>query len=248
MKKFCFINLSLLFAVSIFAQSGNEVELNAEKKVIHSRFENRKEKGFYNIMQVSLMMGNNQFTDRTTYNMPNNSYIPSVSPAPSYYYPYTRTSLTFAPSFTIINGYRFNEHWAAGAGVGFEIFDHNLFPLFAELRYTLWDNKISPILVIKGGYSFGGFKTKQYDDLYMDWSPYYVNNAGLRHYGGFMFHPEIGVKVPLNENSDLMFTTAYRYQKTKSIARKDYDDGQFDEWEHNEDINRLSFGVGIMFR
>jgi len=142
----------------------------------------------------------------------------------------------------------FNEHWAAGAGVGFEIFDHFLFPLFAELRYTLWDNKISPFLTMKGGYAFGHFKQKHYDHLYLNWSPYYVNDAGLRHYGGMMLHPEIGVKVPLDKNDDLLFTAAYRYQKTKSVARKDYDNGQFEEWEHKEDLNRLSFGVAIMFR
>jgi len=63
-----------------------------------------------------------------------------------------------------------------------------------------------------------------------------------------MFHPETGIKVPLNDNTDLMFTAAYRFQKLKTVARKDYENGLFDEWEHNEDINRLSFGVAIMFR
>ena len=247
MKKICFTSLLLLLTISIFAQSGKEVVINVENKEIHSRFDNRKEKGFYNIMQVSLIMGNSQFTNRATYYTPYNTSS-SVSPAPSYYYPYIHNNLTIAPSFTISNGYMFNEHWAAGAGVGFEVFNHNLFPLFAELRYTIWDNKISPFVVIKGGYSFSSFKAKHYDDLYLDWSPYYVNDAEIRHYGGLMLHPEIGVKVPLNENSDLLFTAAYRYQKTKSVARKDYDAGQFDEWEHNEDMNRLSFGVAIMFR
>ena len=103
-------------------------------------------------------------------------------------------------------------------------------------------------MAIKGGYSFGGFKATHYDELYLDWSPYNINDAELRHYGGLMLHPEIGVKVPLNENCDLMFTAAYRYQKTKSVARKEYDNGQFDEWEHTEDINLLSLGIAIMFR
>lgn len=248
MKKIFFIISSLFLTFSIFAQSGKKVNLKLENNEINSRFDNRKEKGFYSIMQISLLMGNTQFTDRTTYTMPYNTYIPSVSPAPSYYYPYTRTSLTVAPSFTITNGYRFDKHWAVGAGVGFEIFDHNLFPLFAEIRYTLWDDKISPFVVVKGGYSFGGFNYKHYDDLYLNWSPYYVNDARLRNYGGLMFNPEIGVKVPLNENSDLMISAAYRYQKTKSVVRKDYDETQFDEWEHKEDINRLSFSLAIMFR
>jgi hypothetical protein len=156
--------------------------------------------------------------------------------------------MAVAPSFTITNGYMFNKHWAAGAGVGFEIFDHNFFPLFAELRYTLWDNKISPFVVAKGGYSFCGFGARHYDDLYLNWYPYHITDADLRHYGGVMVHPEIGVKVPLSENSDLLFTVAYRYQKSKSVARVDYDEGQFEEWEHNEEINRLSFGIAIMFR
>ena len=228
MKKIYFIILSLLPTLSIFAQSEKEVNFNVENNEIHSRFDNRKEKGFYNIMQGSLLFGSSQFTDRTS--------------------SYTHTTLTVAPSFTLTNGYMFNEHWAAGAGVGFEIFDYNLFPLFAELRYTLWDNKISPFVVVKGGYSFGSFKAKHYDELYLNWSPYYIADTRLRHYGGLMVHPEIGVKVPLSENSDLLFTVAYRYQKTKSVARKEYDNGQFDEWDHNEDINRLSFGLAIMFR
>jgi hypothetical protein len=228
MKKIYFIILSLLPTLSIFAQSEKEVNLNVENSEIHSSFNNRKEKGFYNIMQVSLLFASSQLTDRTS--------------------SYTRNTLTVAPSFTLTNGYMFNEHWAAGTGVGFEIFDYNLFPLFAELRYTLWDNKISPFVAVKGGYSFGSFKAKHYDELYLNWSPYYIADTRLRHYGGLMVHPEIGVKVPLSENSDLLFTAAYRYQKTKSVARKEYDDGQFDEWEHNEDINRLSFGLAIMFR
>jgi len=195
------------------------------------------------------MFGNSQSVDRIPFNMPGySSSFPFVSPNTVYYQPIARNTLAVSPSFTISNGYMFNEHWAAGAGVGFEIFDYNLFPLFAELRYTLWDYKISPFVAVKGGYSFGGFKAVHYDELYLNWPPKYINDAELRHYGGLMFHPEIGVKIPLNENSDLMFTAAYRVQKTKSVARKEYENGQYDEWEHNEDNNRLSLGIAIMFR
>ena len=101
---------------------------------------------------------------------------------------------------------------------------------------------------MKGGYSFGNFKKKHHEELYVSWSPYHVNDAGLRHYGGMMLHPEIGVKVPLDGNSDLLITAAYRHQKTKSVIRKDYESNQFDEWEHKEDLYRISFGVAILFR
>jgi len=238
MKKSTIIIISLFLTMGSFAQFDKDNYINMDKNEIHSNFDKRKEKGYYSIMQVSLLLGNSQ----------SSIYGPNYSYDYGYNYPYTCTKLTLAPSFTITNGYMFNKHWAAGAGVGFEIFDHNLFPLFAEVRYTLWDSKISPFVTMKGGYSFGNFKAKHYDDLYLNWSPYYINDASLRHYGGIMLNPEIGVKVPLNDNCDLLFTVAYRHQKTKSIAKKDYESNQFDEWEHKEDLNRISFGIAIMFR
>ncbi|WP_423129969.1 hypothetical protein [Gaoshiqia sp. Z1-71] len=247
MKKITIVSLSLFLTVSGFAQFNKENSVNVDKNEIHTRFDKRKDKGYYSIMQVSLLLGNNQSIQGIV------NYYPyptadTFAPVYSYPYPYSRTGMAVAPSFTITNGYLFNEHWAAGAGVGYEIFDHNLFPLFAELRYTFWDTKISPVVAMKGGYAFGNFKAKHYDDLYLNWSPYHVNDASLRNYGGLMLHPEIGVKMPLNENSDLLITAAYRHQKTKSVARKDYGSNQFDEWEHKEDLSRLSFGVAIMFR
>lgn len=245
MKKNYLIILLLVLTPSTFAQSGKVVNLNLEDSVNQSHFKNRKEKGFYSAMQVSFLFGSAQQIDRGSYYYLGPEYLSSmIAPPP----PIVRNVLSIAPSFTFTNGYMFNEHWAAGAGVGYEVFDHNLFPLFAELRYTLWDDKISPFVTIKGGYSFGSFKARNFDQLYLNWFPYHVYDAELRHYGGFMVHPEIGVKVPLSENSDLLFTAAYRFQKTKSVVRREYDNNQFDEWEHKEDINRLSFGLAIIFR
>lgn len=249
MKRIYFISLSLLLTHSIFAQSGKDADLKDKNNENSSRFTDRKVKGFYNIMHISLLLGAGQSAVRPAYYTPQPSYSSAdIAPPPVYYNPDFRTTLTVAPSFTITNGYMFNEHWAAGAGAGFEIYNYNLFPLFAELRYTIWDHKISPFVVFKAGYSFAGFKARHFDELYLDWPPYYTIDARLRHKGGFMLHPEVGVKVPLNENSDLLFTAAYQYQKAKSVARKEYDQGQFDEWEHNEELNRLSFGVAFMFR
>ncbi|WP_297098882.1 hypothetical protein [Draconibacterium sp.] len=249
MKKICLITLSFMFALSSFAQPVNELNTNLKNDASQSILTNRKAKGYYNLMQFSLLFGNKQVTDQVIYYQPYDyDAYPLIDYANISTQANTHSELTAIPSFTITNGYMFNEHWAAGVGVGFEIFDHNLYPLFAELRYTFWDDKISPFIVLKGGHSFGSFKAKHYDELYLDWSPYSITDCELRNYGGLMFNPEVGVKVPLNENSDLLFTAAYRHQKTKSTARKDYGNNQFDEWEHKEDLNRLSFGVAIMFR
>lgn len=248
MKRICIISLSLVLTLSIFAQAGKEAETDDKKNEVSTGTVDRKEKGFYNIMQVGFLFG--QVAGKPAYYTPSPYEYSSSSYyiAPPVYYSDYRTKLRVIPSFTITNGYMINKHWAAGAGAGFEVFSYNLFPLFGELRYTVWDQKISPYIVLKSGYSFGGFRSKHFDQLYLDWPPNYINNARLRNYGGFLIHPEIGVKIPLNENSDMLLTAAYRYQKTKSVARKEGTQGQYEEWEHKEDSNWLTFGVGIMFR
>jgi hypothetical protein len=245
MKRTAIIIVSLFLTMGSFAQISKKGYINLNKKGITTSFNNRKQKGYYNTMQVNLLMGKSQSAERIVNYYP---YTSSSSFSSVYSYPDTRDKLIISPSVTMTNGYMFNKHWAAGAGVGFEIFDHFLFPLFAELRYTLWNGKISPFMTMKGGYAFGNFKLKQYDHLYLNWVPYHIRDFGLRHYGGWMLHPEIGIKVPLDENNDLLLTAAFRVQKTKSVARKDYDKDQFDEWDHKGEFNRISLGVAIMFR
>ena len=192
------------------------------------RFETRKKKGYFNTTQIGMLMGNRPA------NVQNQGYYE------------TRTDFQMSPSVTMTNGHIFNEHWMAGLGVGFEIFDRNLFPFFADIRYTLWDGNVSPFFAFKMGYAFSNFGKKHYENLTLQHEPYYVSNADLKKNGGLMLYPEMGVKVPLSENADLLFTVAYRYQKTKSTISQDF--GQHYKWEHKESLNRLSFGVAIMFR
>jgi len=261
MKKVVFIFLSVfLMSPGLFSQSKSDVNVNVEKEGIDIRFGNRKTKGYFNTTQIQLLMGNQLVNQPTYYSYPYYlNYVPGLSDLA--YYPYysntTRTELQISPSVTMTNGYMFNEHWAAGVGVGFEIFDRNMFPAFADIRYTLWDNKVSPYFAIKGGYAFSDFKKKHYDNLTLNYDPYSVPNADFRCYGGLLLNPEMGVKVPLSGNADLLFTVAYRYQKIKSVIRQSYDygvyedinnSGSFNEWTHKENLNRLSFGVAVMFR
>ena len=182
-------------------------------------------KGYFNTTQISLLMGNRQIGDN----------YQSLN--------YARSELF--PSVTMTNGYMFNEYVAIGIGVGFEIFDRNLFPVFVDIRRTFWDKDISPFLAFKMGHSFSNFKKKHYDYLSLYHQPYNINNAYYKKDGGLMVHPEMGVKITLTENADLLFTVAYRYQKTKSTVSQDI--GRR-EWNHEESMNRLSFGVAITFK
>jgi hypothetical protein len=218
-------SIIVIILLSLTIVSVSQPHEETHNKLNNNELTNRKTKGYYGNMQISLLMGNNY---------PDNNYYPCKPRN---------------PSFTISNGYMFNSNWLAGVGIGFEIFDHNLFPLFAEIRYTFWDEKISPFFTLKGGYSFGNFKARHYDELHLNWEPNWVNDANLRHYGGILFNPEIGVKIPLNDNSDLLFSAAYRHQKTRSIVKKEnHESNEFDEWEHKEDRNLIAFSIAIMFR
>ena len=185
---------------------------------------------YFNTTQIGMLMGNRPMNDQ--------SYNSATYD--------TRTYFQMHPSVTMTNGGRIDEHWALGVGVGFEIFDRNLFPVFIDIRNTLRENGISPFFAFKIGYAVCGFKKKHYDNLSLPHEPYYVNNAYLEKNGGLMVHPEMGVKVPLTENADLLFTVAYRYQKTKLTVSQDF--GRKSKWEHEESMNRLSFGVGISFK
>lgn len=247
MKKITITIMAIIIASASFAQINEENKSGTDQKETRHLIGNRKSRGFYSTMQVSLLMGNHQYAERY---VPYSGYSSSSSMLPGWGIPYPMVDTRFSvsPSFTLSGGYRFNEHWAAGAGAGIEIFDHNLYPLFAELKYTLWDNRISPYLALKGGYAFGDLKAKHHEKLWLNWRPYYIEDATLRNFGGRMLHPEIGIKVPLYDYCDLLFSAAYRYQEKRSVARRDRESNQFDEWEHNEKLNKLSFGVAIMFR
>jgi len=183
---------------------------------------------YFNTTQISILMGTRPLQE-------NNQYANCYD---------SRTE--FFPSITMTNGKIYNEHWAAGFGVGYERFDRNLIPLFVDVRYTLWGNKVSPFFAFKTGYSIGDFKKKHYDQLTLTYDPYSIDNAYLRKDGGLMLHPEIGVRIPLSENAGLLLTVAYRYQKMKSKVSQDI--GPKNKWEHKENLNRMSFGVAMMFR
>lgn len=231
MKKILVVVLAVFLIPEAFPQSNVNEGVNI-------RFENRQQRGYFNVTQMSMLMGNRQI-DHSWHSSDN------------------RNDVQISPSVTMTNGWMFNEQWAAGIGVGFEIFDRNLFPVFADIRYTVWDNRISPFFAVKTGYAFANSREKHHDFLRLDFEPYHVSNAYLRNYGGFMLQPEIGVKIPLSHNADLMLTVAYRHQRTRTNVTQtrelaewepNYPGTQFNEWEHKARISRLSFGVAIMFR
>ena len=219
MKKLIIVLLSASLMQVAFSQSGTNEESA-------KRFENRKTKGNYSIAQIGMLMGHLKLTEQPY----NNNYPRSIQ---------------VVPSVTMTKGVMFNEKWAAGLGFGFEIFEYNMIPLFFDFRHTRRDNDVSPFFALKIGYSLGSRK-KHYDNLYLSHPPYSISDAYFKNHGGFLCHPEIGVKIPYSDNADVQFTIAYRYQKMKTTVSQET--GQRPKWDYETSMNRISFGMAIMFR
>jgi len=147
---------------------------------------------------------------------------------------YSPVKSTMAPSLVNINGFRMNDNVSLGIGAGVTALSYMIFPVFADLRITFTTGNISPVLALKGGYSFASNKKKLFNEYYGD----YKNT------GGGMFHPEVGVKVVMTENLEFLMTVGYWYQHVKSEIKYEYNYGT-----HNRtsDLNRLSFSIGFQF-
>ena len=56
-------------------------------------------------------------------------------------------------SFHVVNGYRINQHWSAGFGLGAENFRWNSYvPLFLEGNYSLLSSGSTPFVNVMAGY------------------------------------------------------------------------------------------------
>jgi len=182
----------------------------------------KKQKSHYNIIQFSLLTGRNSNSTEE------------------------RSELVNVPSLTMTIGKINDKRLAIGVGGGFEMFDRNLYPLFVDFRYTERDNDVSPFLVFKAGYAFDCSLRKNYRVLYFN-NEYY-NDVDAKLHGGIMLQPETGVKIPVSKTSDLLLTVAYRYQRTSLQLKHNYTHRFLNDKYQKNEMNRLSFGIAIMFR
>lgn len=170
-----------------------------------------KEKGYYNITSVALLFGQGQ-----------DGFLP-------------------VPSLTTVNGWQFNKHVSAGLGIGFEYYEWAVLPIFADARYYLKQEKVSPFGAIKLGYSIPVEKPTQYDNGY---------GGKDKYYGGIQLNPEIGLRIRMGKVSSLLLSMGYHFQQLSHDEQSYYN-----WWENNiatekkitTEYNRVSFRVGFQF-
>jgi len=143
-----------------------------------------------------------------------------------------------ASSVVNINGYRFNEHFSMGVGVGITAMSYLIFPVFADFRVTFLKSNLSPVMAVKGGYAFANSKKEIFKGAYY---------GDYKNTGGGMFNPEIGFKVTMTERADFMLTIGYWYQHVKSEI-KDKTNYYYGTHYRTSDLNRLSFSVSFLFK
>ena len=168
--------------------------------------------GYYNLTQLSFLIAEE------------NEYSPVKS--------------NLAPSVVIINGYRVNEHFSMGIGVGMTALSYVLYPVFADFRIYLSKGNLSPVIAFKSGYSFANNKK----EIFKEYS------GDFRNRGGTMVNPEIGFKVMMTERSDFLLTIGYWYQHVQSTIQNKPGYGYSGTHTRITDLNRLSFSISFLFK
>jgi hypothetical protein len=172
-----------------------------------------KEKGYFNQTSTGVLVGNAMYGPQVNF------------------------------TFTSINGYQINRHFAAGAGLGLNFLSDRLyFPVFADARFYLRDSENSPYVSLQGGYLVAdGFEHDNYD--IWGYNP-------RRYHGGGMGGLEVGIRNYTKENFGMTFAIGYQFQRLSSTYDEYFWNGMDQvilPVEEVEQLHRLKLMLGIFF-
>ena len=136
-------------------------------------------------------------------------------------------------SVSSVNGYSFASRYIAGAGIGIELYETLMLPLYADMRVILLKNRVTPFVGLKAGYSFS------LEDPEPNWNESYDSH------GGFTWGMGAGIFVWTNERSSLEINVSYRYQAIRTETTY--------EWPEKTSLfttkyNRLELRFGFSFQ
>jgi hypothetical protein len=136
-------------------------------------------------------------------------------------------------SVSSFNGYSFASRFIAGAGLGLELFETAILPVYADTRLIIAKSRIMPVLILKSGYSFA------LEDPAGYWGESY--NA----FGGFMIGSGAGAYIWVSDRSAFEINLLYRHQAIR--MERTY------EWTGETTTmttryNRLELRFGLLFQ
>jgi len=137
------------------------------------------------------------------------------------------------------NGYQLRNGLGFGIGSGIEYMGVAMVPLYADLRYTPFNSRVSPYAWLKSGY---GFATSDQALVY-EFNP----ATGSKTKGGFLFSTGAGISLFTWQRTAMNMGIGYRYQKI-TISQDQY-------WwvgtairETVTHFNRLEVQLAFVFR
>lgn len=146
-------------------------------------------------------------------------------------------------SFQSLMFYQFDEHIAAGAGLGIDFLEETYIPIVADLRYYLRGTRFSPFIFAQAGYSLPTDKSAGQQIIYDHYSiwPYpYPQPEDVEPQGGFLMNPGFGIRHMFHNDFGMEISFSYRYQ------RLNY---QYNTSTRLEiDYSRLNIRIGILFQ
>ncbi|KPK86601.1 MAG: hypothetical protein AMS27_04760 [Bacteroides sp. SM23_62_1] len=136
-------------------------------------------------------------------------------------------------SISSFNGYGFSSRYIVGAGIGVELFETIILPMYFETRWIIANNKFTPFLNLKAGYSLA------LEDPVSYWGENYNST------GGYLYGTGIGVLIWTNNRNAFEINFHYRYQDIKTVRTY--------EWSHETTTlttkyNRLELKFGFLFQ
>lgn len=147
----------------------------------------------------------------------------------------TQNFISSTVGFSFSNLYKFNQHYSAGAGFGFDFYGLDqsvavVTPFYAEVRMDiLGAREISPFVAVRGGYA----------------TAVASEQIGTRHRGGAMFDASAGMRVYLKANRALNFGLGYRLQNVQEEHTSQFD--ILEQIKTNFVFNRFQARVSFQF-
>jgi hypothetical protein len=136
-------------------------------------------------------------------------------------------------SVSSVNGYTFSSRFITGAGIGLELYETLLMPLYADMRVILLKSRIMPYAGIKAGYSFS------LEDPSPAWGESYDAQ------GGFTWGAGAGIFIWTGERSSLEINLSYRYQAIHTETTYEWSETTS---YYTTKYNRLELRFGFSFQ
>jgi len=141
-------------------------------------------------------------------------------------------------SFHLSNGYQFKNGIAIGIGSGREELGVVLLPVYADLRFTPLNSRISPYFWLKTGYCFAT------PDQAVTYYEYSMTDSKTE--GGFLINTGAGISMFTWKRTAINIGIGYRYQKA-TLSQNLYWWGGGSVLETVTHFNRLEFHAGFVF-